>query len=89
MNVILDLDKSYLDKFQELADQDRRSRKNFMESVLINYLNGNNPIVERNDVPREKTDQMTLPKIKAMCPKELTGLARSNWIFEKRKEHGL
>ena len=53
MNVILDLDKTYLDKFQEMADQDRRSRKNFMESVLINYLNGNNPIVERNDVSRE------------------------------------
>lgn len=47
---------------------------------------------KEEDVPREtqkteKQEIMTLPKIKAMCPKELTGLARTNWIYEKRKEY--
>lgn len=36
-----------------------------------------------------KKEAMSLPKIKAMCPKELTGLARTNWIFEKRKEFNI
>lgn len=81
MNVILDLDKNYLDKFQELADQDRRSRKNFMESVLINYLNGNNPIVERNGVPREKVDNSAkiaeLEKELSEIPDKTKGIGKS------------
>lgn len=53
MNVILDLDKTYLDKFQEMANQDNRSRKNFMETVLINYLNGNPPTMERHESKKQ------------------------------------
>ena len=40
MKVILDIDTSYLEKFQSMADESRRSRKNFMENVLIKYIDG-------------------------------------------------
>lgn len=37
----------------------------------------------------QKKTNYTIATIKAMCPKELKGLARSTWIFDKRKELGI
>jgi hypothetical protein len=37
MRVILDFDENVLEKLEELAKLQKRSRKNFMEYVLINY----------------------------------------------------
>jgi predicted transcriptional regulator len=36
--VELYFEESDLKKLQELADKDNRSRKNFMELIIINYL---------------------------------------------------
>lgn len=32
-------DKNFLDKLQDLADKDNRSRKNYLETVVINHVN--------------------------------------------------
>jgi len=47
MRVILNLDEKTLDVYQGLADLSKRSRKNYMEMTLENYIKGGNPITER------------------------------------------
>jgi hypothetical protein len=49
MRVILDLDETVLKGFQELAEKEKRSRKNIMEVTLENYLLGGNPVLERGE----------------------------------------
>lgn len=38
MNIILNLPEEILAQFQTLADKENRSRKNYMETVLINHI---------------------------------------------------
>ena len=39
MTILLELPKEILDKYSEIAKMDKRSRKNFMEKVLIDFFN--------------------------------------------------
>lgn len=38
---------------------------------------------------KKPSNEMTIEKIKAMCPSNLTGLARSAWIFDERQKYGI
>lgn len=46
MRIMLNLDEKTLEKLQELANAEKRSRKNFMELALVRVADGNNPILE-------------------------------------------
>jgi metal-responsive CopG/Arc/MetJ family transcriptional regulator len=51
--VELYFEESDLQKLQELADKDKRSRKNFMELIIINYLKEQK---ERENEGKKKED---------------------------------
>jgi hypothetical protein len=48
------------------------------------YNDATNPLSEN-----ECFTPKTLQELKTLCPKELTGLERSQWIANKRQEYGL
>lgn len=58
---------------------------NVLKSEQVNiYNNITNPLSES-----ECFTPKTLQELKDLCPKELTGLERSQWIANKRQEYGL
>lgn len=73
--------------------------KNIQPQQLIDwYETKNKPIPDfkpkntSNEPPKEEkpveSNVMTLQMIKDMCPKEITGWARSEWIEKKKEELG-
>lgn len=45
--------------------------------------------VVTNNVPKEINTPKTLDQLKAICPKELTGLDRSEWIAKERVKYNI
>lgn len=61
MRIILDIDEEILGKLQFQADQEKRSRKNYMELALQTVANGNNPILQRTPIAEVATN-VKIPK---------------------------
>lgn len=57
------------------------SKREIVEQVLTN--NSEAELVVEPKIPQNIT------QLKALCPKNITGLARTVWIFEKKKEYGI
>lgn len=53
MNILLNIPKDIIEKYQEVADLDKRSRKNLMEKVLIEYFD----LPHKPEEPKEQFQQ--------------------------------
>jgi hypothetical protein len=84
MKVILDIDTKYLDQFQAMADQDRRSRKNFMESILINFITGNPPTLERQSKGTDTAPDLHISSTIEKYEAELATLQKGMWADTRR-----
>lgn len=47
------------------------------------------PVKSSLEPKKESKNPKTLAELKAMCPKELKGIERSQWIAEKRVKYGV
>jgi hypothetical protein len=48
VRVSVEIPPGELKKLGDLAVADRRTRKNYMEIVLVDHANNNNPVMDRN-----------------------------------------
>lgn len=81
---------TFLEKFwvgnieKVVAENNKPENKNGITKERDGYNEVTNPLSENECfVPK------TLQELKDLCPKELTGLERSQWIANKRQEYRL